>query len=273
MLIATGVALIALVVLTGARSRAPSLRVRPRSGPRGGAGAVAITDIDGDPCPPLIAAAEAARAACDEPQRAAAAAAETARSRAAEAEAAKAGAERATQAREAAEKELEQRQRPPETGRRLGETNFGGRHVFVDEYDLKLQADARAIANAAHAAAVAKATSEPERQQAHEEWQRELETIDGPDGLDEVRRRDRDRREEWVKEGEPALKAAEEAHVSATGAANRASEAADGAQKTADVARSRADEAWAAAGRAEAAAAECLHRQAGKPRGAGPPRG
>ena len=227
----------------------------------GGLVGVAVGVVSDDPCPPLIAAARAAQAACDEAMRAAAAAADAAGARAAEAAAARTALGKARSAREAAEKELERRRQPPDPGARLGSTSYGGRDVHVDAYDLSLQAQARAAANAAHDAAVGAATDDAERQQANDDWVNELQRIDGPAGLDEVRTRDKVGRDGWIKEAEASLKAAQEAEATAQSEATRTADAANAADAGAAAAKQRADAACARAAEAAAAAADCIQLQ------------
>ena len=243
--------------------------------PVGGA-VVAAGVASDDPCPPLIAAAKAAQAACDDAIKAATAAADAARTRAAEAEAARSAREKARAAREEAERELEKRRQPPDPGRRLGETSYGGRKVHVDQYDLWLQEQARATANAAHKAALDAATSDSERQQAHDDWMKELEAVDGADGLDEVRRRDKDGRERWIKDAEASLKSAQDAEATADAEVTRTAEAASTAESEAAASKATADDACARAEAAAAAAAGCVALQtpvvpaaAGTPEGQG----
>ena len=245
----------------------------------GGGGGIAVGGGTGvDPCPPLIAAAKAAREACDEARRAAAAAADAARARAAEVDVARAKLGDARRAREAAEKELARRQKPPDRGGDMASTTFGGRTVTEDSYDLHLLEEARAAANDAWEAAKAAATTDAERQAANDAWVEELKRLDGPDGIDEIRRRDKEGRAKWVKEAEEALKAAQEAEAAAQAALDRAIEAAKAAQKAADAARKRADEVCAIADAAEKAAVDagCMSPAGGagpggQPAGGGAP--
>jgi hypothetical protein len=217
-----------------------------------GGPAIAVSTTPGDPCPPLIEAARRARAACEEATKAAAEAAQAARDRAAEADEARRALDDARRARddarrarEVAERELERRSQEPD---RSSWAQSGD--LYEDSYDLTLKADARAAANATHSNAVRDATSDAQRKQAHEDWQQQLDHIDSPEGLDELRQRDKDGRAKWVKEAQEALDAAHEAEARAQEAANLASEAATAAEAEARAAQERADEACA---RAEAA--------------------
>ncbi len=231
----------------------------PGGSPAGGP-AIAVGVPLVSPCPPLIAAAKAAKVACEAARSAAVTAADLARTRAAEAEAARRDLDGARRAREAAEKELARRQKPPDRGGSSASSSFGGRDVHEDSYDLHLLREARAAANDAWEAAKAAATTEAERKAADDAWQDELRRLDGPDGIDEIRRRDKEGRAKWVREAEDALKTAQEAETSAKAALDRAVEASDAAAAAATAAGQHADEACARADAANKAAidAGCL---------------
>ena len=247
-----------LVIVIGLILTAVGALLFVRGGRRGTL--VAVTAPTDDPCPPLLAAARTARAACDQARSAATAAADAARARDAEAAAAHEALDHARRVREAAEHELERRQQPPDHGRSWASTGDGGRHVVEDEYDLKLREDARAAANAAHDAAARGATSDAERRQAHDDWQQRLDQIDTPEGLDDLRRNDARGRAQWVKDAQQALDSARDAESRAQDAADRADAASRAAAAAAATARQRADEACARADAAEQAAidAGCL---------------
>lgn len=233
------------------------------AGLTGGGGPVLAMAVDAaDPCPPLLEAARRARAACEEALKAAAAAADRAREAAAEVTKRTAELEAARKAREAAEKELARRQKEPDRSSWMSSGD-----QYEDSYDLKLKADARAAANAAHADALKNAGSDAERGQAHRDWQEQLEHIDSQEGLDELRRNDQEGRAKWVKEAEEALKAAQQAEADAQAAFDAATAAERAASTAASEARTRADAACDAAKAAEQAAMD-----AGCMPGATPPR-
>ena len=257
----------------GGASAAGSSGGSPGGSPAGGPAIAVGGGVGDNPCPPLIASAKAAQAECDAATAAAATAADVARTRAAEADAARRDLEAARRAREAAEKELARRQKPPDRGGDSASTSFGGRTVTEDSYDLHLLEDARAAANDAWEAAKAAATTDAERKAADDAWQEELQRLDGPDGIDEIRRRDKEGRAKWVKEAEDALEAAHEAEAAANAAYDRAVEASAAATAAATAAARHADEACARAEAAKQAAidAGCLTADGRVPPAVTPP--
>lgn len=240
------------------------------AGPAGPAGSVALDGgglaLAGDPCPPMLEAVRRARAACEEALKAAAVAADRAREAAAEVTKRVAELDAARRAREAAEKELARRQQEPD---RSSSMSSGDR--YEDSYDLKLKADARAAANAAHADALKNAGSEAERGQAHRDWQEQLDQIDSQEGLDELRRNDQEGRAKWVEEAQDALDAAMQAEADAQSAHDAATAAERAASKAAIEAKEQADAACEAARAAEQAAINAGCMPGGAPPASPPP--